>query len=150
MNLPEIFPLSMVLGQVANHLQYHHSDLRVALSSHHVAYEEALTATMDCVRGLSDRILLPTSNPSRRQALRNMALENIRLSKEATPLSSSRPIRTPGKLNPEDFPKPLSPERRALLKKKLLDKNTLPPREPYVLELRTLHTWLQLLPFLTF
>lgn len=138
MELPEKFPPSMVLAGVADHLRDHHSDLRVALSTNHVAYGEALAATMDCVRGLSDRILLPTTNPARRAALRTKALEIQRLSQEATPLSSGRPIRTTGKLNPEDCPKPASPDRRALLKKKFLDENTPPPREPYVLGLRAL------------
>jgi len=125
MDQPEIFPPSMVLGRVADHLLDHHSDLRVALPTHNVTYEEALAATTDCLRGLSDRILLPTTNPARRQALRIQALENTRLSED--PLSPSRPIRTTATLSPEDCPKPLSPDRRALLKKKLTDENA--PRE---------------------
>lgn len=139
MALPERFPPSMVLSEVADHLHDHHSDLRVSLSTNHVAYEEALVATLDCVRGLKDHILLPTTNPARRAALRQTALENKNLG-ENTPISSSRPIRTTGKLESADFPDPLSPERRALLKKKLLAENMPPPRDPYVLELRTLRT----------
>ncbi|KAJ9220007.1 hypothetical protein DTO207G8_5306 [Paecilomyces variotii] len=138
MDLSEKYPPSMVLSALADHLHGHHSDLRVALSSNHPAYEEALTATMDCVHGLPDRILLPITNPTRRETLRKLALEDKALGD--APLSSSRPIRTAGRLDPEDFPKPLSPERRALLKKKFLDENDPLPREPYVLELRALRT----------
>lgn len=138
MDLPEKFPPSMVLAEVADHLQDHHSELRVSLSSNHVVYEEALVATLDCVRGLQDRILLPTTNPARREALRWKALENKTL--ENTPISSSRPIRTTGRLESADLPEPLSPEHRALLKKKLLANNTPPPQDPYVLELRALRT----------
>lgn len=104
MDLPEKFPPSMVLAEVAAHLHDHHSDLRVALSTNHVTYQEALAATMECVRGLPDRILLPTTNPARREALRIQALEDKRLLQEATSFSSSRPIRTTGKLDPEDCP----------------------------------------------
>lgn len=139
MALPEKFPPSMVLAEVADHLHDHHSDLRVSLSTNHVAYEEALVATLDCVRGLEDRILLPTTNPARRAALRRQALENKYLG-ENTPISSSRPIRTTGKLESAEFPEPLSPERRALLKQKLLAEDIPPPRDPYVLELRALRT----------
>ncbi|KAJ5961557.1 hypothetical protein N7501_006498 [Penicillium viridicatum] len=57
-------------------LNDHHSHLRVALSTSHVAYEEALTATLNCVRGLPGRILLPTTNPVRRALLKKMALES--------------------------------------------------------------------------
>ncbi|KKK25373.1 hypothetical protein ARAM_007762 [Aspergillus rambellii] len=138
MDLPEKFPPSMVLAGVADHLHDYHSELRVSLSSNHVAYEEALVATLDCVRGLKDRILLPTTNPARREALRRKALENKNL--ENTRISSSRPIRTSGKLESADFPEPLSPERRALLKKKLLAENMPPPQDHYVLELRALRT----------
>ncbi|KAJ5218436.1 uncharacterized protein N7498_000535 [Penicillium cinerascens] len=64
-----------------------------------------------------------------------MALENKANADDTVPSSSSRVIRTTGKLNPEDCPKSASPERRALLKKKLLDENIPPLREPHVLEL---------------
>lgn len=139
MALPENFPPSMVMGEIADHLHDHHNDLRVSLSSNHVSYEEAILATLECVRGLKDRILLPTTNPARREALRRKALENKNLA-ENTPISSSRPIRTTGKLESAGFPEPLSPERRALLKNKLLAENTPPPRDAYVLELRALRT----------
>lgn len=138
MDLPEKFPPSMVLAEVADHLNDHHSELRVSLHSNHVAYEEALVATLACVHGFKDRILLPTTNPARREALRRKALENKNL--ENIPFSSSRPIRTTGKLESAGFPEPLSPDRRALLKKKLQTENTPPPPAPYVLELRALRT----------
>ena len=140
MDLPEKYRPSTVLGQVADHLQAQHSDLQVTLSGHHVTYEEALSATLDCIHGLGDRILLPTSNPARREALRAQALENKRLWEETTPFSSSRPIRTTGKLRSTDLPKPLSPERRALLKKKAIHENTPPLRQPYVIGPRALRT----------
>ncbi|OQD59915.1 hypothetical protein PENPOL_c019G10707 [Penicillium polonicum] len=117
----------MVLSRVAEDLDDHHSHLRVALSTSHVAYEEALTATLNCVRGPPGRILLPTTNPVHRALLKKMALEGQDSLKDTAPFSSIRPIRTAGELNPEDFPPPASPNRRALLKKKYHDENILMP-----------------------
>ena len=124
MDLPEKFHSSTVLSQVANHIQAHHSNLQVARSSHHVTYKETLPATLDCVHGLDDLILLSTTNLARREALRAQTLENKRFSKEATPFSSSCRICTTGKLGATDFPKSLPLERRALLKKMAFDQNT--------------------------
>ena len=138
MDMPERYPPSMVLARVADHLQDHHSHLTVGLSTSHPTYEEALAATIECVRGLPGRIHLPTTNPARRAALRAQALENKHLLEVITPFSSSRPIRTTGNLNPEDCPTPPSPGRRALLKKKFLDGNDPPLREPYILDLHAL------------
>jgi hypothetical protein len=140
MELPEKFPPGMVLRRLAEDLDDHHSHLRVALSTSHVTYEEALTATLNCVRGLPGRILLPTTNPVRRALLKKMALESQDSLKDPTPFSSIRPIRTAGQLNPEDFPPPASPNRRALLKKKYHDESIPPPREPYILNLPALRT----------
>ena len=76
MELLEKFPPGMVLSRVAEDLDGHHSHLRVALSTRDVAYEEALTATLNCVRGLPGRILLPTTNPVRRALPKKMALKS--------------------------------------------------------------------------
>lgn len=92
----------MVLSELADHLHNNHSDLHVALSSNYPTYEEALTATMDCVRSFLDRILLQIAKLTRREAVRKLALQ-IRAPGGA-PHSSSRPIRTAGKLDPEYFP----------------------------------------------
>ncbi|KAJ5925288.1 hypothetical protein N7454_007927 [Penicillium verhagenii] len=135
----EIYPPDMILASVANHLKEHHRDLRVSLGSNHVVYEDALAATLGCVSGMPDRVLLPTTNPNRREALRRKALENRAL-ENTPPFSSSRPIRTTGKLDSADFPHPLSPDRRAALKKKALNENDPPPPRAFLLELRALRT----------
>lgn len=115
----------MVLRALADRLQ-DHSDLRMALSNNHVSYEEALTATLDCVRGLEGRIILPTTNPARCETLRQKALENMKLFGDPS-VSPHRRIRPTGKLESAGFPEPLSPERRELLKKKLLTEDDSPP-----------------------
>lgn len=129
----------MVLSRVAEYLNDHHSHLRVALSTSHVAYEEALTATLNCVRGVPGRILLSTTNPVLRALLKKIALESQDSLKDPAPFSSIRFIRTAGQLNPEDFPPPASPNRRALLKK-YHDENIPSQREPYILNLPALRT----------
>ncbi|KAJ5522426.1 hypothetical protein N7527_006541 [Penicillium freii] len=139
MELLEKFPPGMVLSRVAEDLNNHHGHLRVALSTSHVAYKEVLTATLNCVRELPGRILLPTTNPVRRALLKKMALESQDSLKDPAPFSSIRLIRTTGQLNPEDFPPPASPNRRALLKK-YHDENIPSLREPYILNLPTLRT----------
>ncbi|KAJ5194448.1 hypothetical protein N7491_001786 [Penicillium cf. griseofulvum] len=130
MDLPEKYFPGMV--QIAEDLDNHHSHLRVALSTNHAPYE-ALTATLNCVRGLTGRVLLPTTNPVRRARLRKMALENRKLSNDPIHFSSSLPIRTTGKLTLEDLSQPASPNRCTLLKQKLQYANTPPLRDPYVL-----------------
>ena len=121
MDLPEKFRPSTVLGQVADHIQAHYSDLQVVFSSHHVMY-----------RGYPIRNVrlppwsrcpdLPPTQPGEKP-YEPQALENIPFLKEATPFSSSRLIRTTGKPGATDFPKPLFPERRTLFKKKAFDGN---------------------------
>ncbi|KAJ5218437.1 uncharacterized protein N7498_000536 [Penicillium cinerascens] len=61
MDLPERFPASMVLSRVADHLRDRYGDLTVALPINHIGYEQALAATMHCVRGLPGQIVLPLS-----------------------------------------------------------------------------------------
>ncbi|KXG54380.1 uncharacterized protein PGRI_075240 [Penicillium griseofulvum] len=136
MELLNTYRPSTVLGQVSKNLDNRHSDLSVTLFSNHVPYEEALTATLNCVRGLPGRILLPTTNPVRRAQLRKMALQEM--SNDPTHSSSSQLIRTAGKLTPEDLPQSASPHRRALLKQKLQNENTSPRQDPYVLPARSL------------
>ena len=133
----ETYPPGLVLTKIADNLDRHHSELRVTLPSNHFTQQEGLSATLDCVGELSDRVFLPTTNPARRQALRRQALESKHVFD-----GSPRPIRAPGKLKPDDIPPRPSPERRALLKKKFLDENE-HPSQPYVLQtspLRTEHT----------
>lgn len=137
MDLSEKYTPSFVLTEVAANLDLHHSELRVTLPNNLFTNQQALSATLDCVGDLPDHILLPTSNPVRRRALRLQALENIRALDETQPCPSTRPIRTPANLKPEDHPPPLSPNRRALLKEKFLDENE-PPLKPYVLTLPAL------------
>lgn len=72
------------------------------------------------MRGLPDRVLLPTTNPAQREALRIQALENKRLSDD-TILLPGRLIRTAGEFNPEDCLKSPTPGRRVILKKNLPD-----------------------------
>ncbi|KAJ5790445.1 uncharacterized protein N7518_007456 [Penicillium psychrosexuale] len=126
----------MLLAEVAEKLHDHHSELRVSLPSNHPLCEEALAATLDCVHGIPERILLPTTNPHRRAALRQRALENISLENNP-PTALSRRIRTTDKLESAGFPEPLSPEQRAALKKKA---ENMPPPRAYVLEIRALRT----------
>ncbi|PKY04218.1 hypothetical protein P168DRAFT_154289 [Aspergillus campestris IBT 28561] len=126
MDLPQKLPLSMVLRRVADHLHDHHNDLTVALSTSHVTYEEALSAAIECARELPDRILLPTTNPARREALRIQAIENKRLLDDAI-LLPGRLTSTTGKLNPEDCPKSPSPGSRAILNDNLWDEIDSPP-----------------------
>ncbi|KOS39979.1 hypothetical protein ACN38_g9184 [Penicillium nordicum] len=140
MEMPENFPPGFVLGRVAEQLNQDHSDLRIGLSTNLVTYGEALTASLNCVGDIPGHVQLPTTNPVRRAHLRKMALENIGSLNSPTASTSSRVIRTQGKLDMEDFPRPLSPNRRALLKKKFQNENFPPYRDPYILTLLTLRT----------
>ncbi|KAL2871366.1 uncharacterized protein BJX67DRAFT_342081 [Aspergillus lucknowensis] len=133
MNMAEKYPPSLVLTEIAENLDRHHRELCVTLPANYFTYKEGLSATLDCVGGLADPILLPTSNPARRQALRQQALENKDALSESKPFSSSRRIRTPGNLKPEDIPPPLPSSRRALLKHKFFDENEPPFREPHLI-----------------
>lgn len=132
--MTEQYPPSLVLSEIADHLNRDHSELRVTLPTNHFTLQQGLSATLDCVGELSDRVLLPTSNPARRQALRLQALENKNAFDEAQPSPSTRPIRAPGNLKPEEHPPPPSPNRRALLKQKFLGENEPPFREPFLLK----------------
>lgn len=79
---------------------------------------------------------LPTTNPHRRAALRQSALENISLENNP-PTALSRRIRTTGRLEYAGFPEPLSREHHAALKKKA---ENMPPPRASVLEIRALRT----------
>lgn len=129
------YPPGLVLSEIADSLDRHHSELRVTLPTNRFTYQQGLSAALDCVGELSDRILLPTSNPARRRALRLQALENKNAFDEVQPFSPTQQIRTPGKLKPDEYPPLPSPNRRALLKQKFLGENELPFREPFILKL---------------
>lgn len=138
--MAEKYPPSLVLTEIADNLNHYHSELRVTLPINHFTYQQGLSAILDCVGELSDRVLLPTSNPARRRALRLQALESKNVFDEAQPFSSTRQIRTPGNLKPEEYPPPPSPNRRALLKQKFLDENEPLFREPFLLNIPALYT----------
>ncbi|KAE8348115.1 hypothetical protein BDV28DRAFT_165091 [Aspergillus coremiiformis] len=140
MDMPEKYQPSLVLENVADHLRYYHDDLRVSLPTNHFTYEQALSVTIECVHGLPDRVILPTNNLARRAALRAIALENVEDEKKSTPSSSSHVIRTAGKLSTKDCPRPVSGERRALLKKRFEDTNDHPLGRPFILELHAPRT----------
>ncbi|OQE11208.1 hypothetical protein PENFLA_c077G02465 [Penicillium flavigenum] len=133
MEMPENFPPGFVVGEVAESLNQHHSDLRIGLSTNHVTYHKALKASLNCVHGIPSRVLLPTTNPVRRVHLRKMGLENVASLNGPTASPSRRicVIRTPRNLDPEDSPRPLSPNRRPLLEKKFLDEDTSLQRDHY-------------------
>lgn len=136
----EQYPPRLILTEIAENLTFRHNDLRVGLSNNHFTHEEGLSATLECVRGFTDRNILPTTNPARRERLRRMALEMRKDLEETKPFSSARRIRTSGRLTAEDMPAPLSPARRALLKQRFLGENEPPFRKPYVLVLSALLT----------
>ncbi|KAJ6013461.1 hypothetical protein N7540_008052 [Penicillium herquei] len=138
MDFPESYPPGIVLTSVAKALDAHQPDLRLSLPSNRVSYDDALNATLECVQEIEGHILLPTTNPIKRDALRRMALENQNL--EESTNSLSRRIRTEGKLQSVGLPVSLSPERRETLKKNYFGENVPPRRDPYVLQLRALRT----------
>ncbi|OJJ08589.1 hypothetical protein ASPVEDRAFT_34730 [Aspergillus versicolor CBS 583.65] len=127
--MAEQYPPSLVLSAIADHLDRHHSEIRVTLPTNRFTLQQGLSAILDCLGELSDHVSLPTSNPARRQALRLQALENKNAFDEARPFSSTRQIRVPGNLKPEDHPPSPSPNRRALLKQKFLDEDGPPFRD---------------------
>lgn len=125
------YPTNFVLSEVANYLKEKHGDLCVTLADNHFTLEEALSAALNSVAGLPDKILLPTTNPARRQRLRELALENLRLEEAVSSRQVSRPIRTQGLLSEKD--QPLSPsqqsqQQRSFVKKLAEDGSDMPPR----------------------
>ncbi|KAJ5633158.1 hypothetical protein N7490_009497 [Penicillium lividum] len=116
----ERYPPSYILREIANCLDRSHH--LVHLSSNEVTYEEALQATLNCIRETPGQISLPTTKPipTRRQRLREIA-EDVR-SKVPSFEPPTLPFRTPVKLAPEGFPQP-DPDlvRRQRLRERALE-----------------------------
>ncbi|KAJ5926926.1 hypothetical protein N7516_008699 [Penicillium verrucosum] len=108
MEMPQNFPPGFVLDRVAEQPNQDHSDLRIGLSTNLVTYGEALTASLNRTGRIPSQVQLPTTNPVRRAHLRKMALENVGSPNRPTASTSPRVIHTQGKLDLEDFPRPLS------------------------------------------
>ncbi|KAJ5950018.1 hypothetical protein N7454_001602 [Penicillium verhagenii] len=128
MDSPEIYPPSMILRDIADRLESNHSDLRVSLSSNHPSYEKALEATLNCVRGLSGRILLPTTKTKldHQRTLERMVLEIVDTGKTGHPMGSS----TQSTDEPSSSDCAKNPNSRRVRLKRHSDEDSLPPERP--------------------
>ncbi|KAJ5930900.1 hypothetical protein N7466_006393 [Penicillium verhagenii] len=128
MDSPERYPPSVVLRNIADRLESNHSDLRVSLSSNHTSYEKALEATLDCVRGLSGRILLPTTKTKldNQRILEKMVLEIVDTGETSHPMSSS----TQSTDEPSFSDRIKNPNPRRVRLKRHADEDTVPPERP--------------------
>lgn len=130
--MAELYPAPLVLDDISKGLGSEHPDLKVELPSRSVRYEVALRAAAQSVADLDDCLLLPTTNPRIREALRQMALEQLAW-QEARP--SPLPVRPSGGLRLAECPEPLTGSRRQILKKNFLPPSDATPKDPYRLTL---------------
>ncbi|KAJ5895427.1 hypothetical protein N7495_007118 [Penicillium taxi] len=121
------YTASTILDVVDRILQYRHGNVSVFLHRNTATFEQALLATAEQVRELPNSPLygVTPDNP----------LNVIGTS------SSNLPIRTSEKLRFEPMPEPVLGHRRAAFKAKFCGpENQIPPRDPYILQLRATFT----------